>query len=414
MKVWLAEANQYAARVRAAAEQRRALWQRALSTAAAAVENGHALDDQDREEIAASLLGTKKKDCFWTLIDCGPSGLLRREFNLLARLRKCKHQRISRDARELVSKLKDCAADSEWMVESTQRQWQEQVLYGAWREVVFGEERTFFIWKQFVSEARGDLALALKNAARSNWTEIPETYLEWRQEKEFFFGSSDMWKEAILAAEGDESKAAIALGVGEFDYRRIVRNFGLSRFAESVRCDRKQPMLRFIIYGLRDPFTREIRWVGQSKNGMRRPQSMLTEGVIQKNKLGCGPWLRELVAIGARPEIVVLEECTSVEHLNEAERRHIAAVRYQIGRSRLTNISGGGAAGADRYVARLARRKGDHDGKLKAVKAFGGDLAKAAQFFGETSESFVQNLTSAEKEWLTALCESRHHDQQRR
>lgn len=108
-------------------------------------------------------------------------------------------------------------------------------------------------------------------------------------------------------------------------------------------------MAQFLVYGLRDPRTGEIRYIGKSSNGLVRPRQHAS--AARKGERGHkANWIRLLQEHGLSYEIVVLEE-TSKESLNERETWWISQYR---GSSRLTNISDGGMhEGDQRAAARL-------------------------------------------------------------
>lgn len=93
------------------------------------------------------------------------------------------------------------------------------------------------------------------------------------------------------------------------------------------------------VYGLVDPRTRELRYIGQSTNVARRVRRHLTassmQGETHKNR-----WLRGLIAGGFKPEFFVIDNASSKEELNQAERFFIAYFRA-LG-ARLTNTTDGG------------------------------------------------------------------------
>lgn len=97
-----------------------------------------------------------------------------------------------------------------------------------------------------------------------------------------------------------------------------------------------------LIYGLVDPRTREIRYVGQSSTGMKRP--------LQEHLAHCLKWERMLVRLGLTKEIVILEECPVGSDpafwLDETETFYIRFFRAM--GARLTNIADGGTGGATR------------------------------------------------------------------
>lgn len=103
---------------------------------------------------------------------------------------------------------------------------------------------------------------------------------------------------------------------------------------------------RNLIYGLVDPRTLLVRYVGKSTNGLRRPRDhRMPSRVRQQTHVAC--WVRSLHACGLDYEIVVLETCDP-DQLCAAERWWIA-----FGRAcawPLTNHTDGGdgATGAKR------------------------------------------------------------------
>lgn len=101
---------------------------------------------------------------------------------------------------------------------------------------------------------------------------------------------------------------------------------------------------RFLIYGLRDPRTREIRYVGRSSSGLQRPRTHMTPGALRRfAHLHVTAWIRELLGLGLRPEIVVLQVLDRGVNdlLNEAEKYWISVGRAALGH-RFTNMTNGG------------------------------------------------------------------------
>jgi len=83
--------------------------------------------------------------------------------------------------------------------------------------------------------------------------------------------------------------------------------------------------LRYLIYGLRDPRSGEIRYVGQSSTGMARPRSHANPAAIRRQPhLYVNRWLQKLKGLNLRFEIVVLQSLgadgVSQAALDEAER----------------------------------------------------------------------------------------------
>jgi hypothetical protein len=103
------------------------------------------------------------------------------------------------------------------------------------------------------------------------------------------------------------------------------------------------PTQLVLIYALCEPSTGEIRYIGKSTSGLRRPYehtrpSKYMEGHTHKN---C--WIRSLAAQGLRPKVLVVEVLppdTSDEFLSRVESAWIGFLRGQ--GTRLTNGTDGG------------------------------------------------------------------------
>ena len=101
------------------------------------------------------------------------------------------------------------------------------------------------------------------------------------------------------------------------------------------------PCPKFIIYGLCDPRTKEIRYVGKSCTGLKRPKEHLFH-YQNKIKTYKNCWIRSLLKEGVSPSILVLEECER-QLLDEREVfwiNHYRRLGYK-----LTNMTTGGTGG---------------------------------------------------------------------
>ena len=99
-------------------------------------------------------------------------------------------------------------------------------------------------------------------------------------------------------------------------------------------------MSPFLIYALVDPGTSEIRYIGKSSTGLKRPREHANPAVLGRDHGYKVNWIRGLLADGLNYEIKVLEELPSSDVLSDAEIRWIA-----YGRSEgwpLTNLTDGG------------------------------------------------------------------------
>lgn len=98
------------------------------------------------------------------------------------------------------------------------------------------------------------------------------------------------------------------------------------------------------VYGLADPLTGEIRYTGGTTQGVKRPKQhtepyyLKLDGHTHK---AC--WIRKLLSLGLKPDIVVLEQCSSRFDVFRTEQRVIASLRAK--GARLTNYSDGGRGG---------------------------------------------------------------------
>jgi hypothetical protein len=96
-------------------------------------------------------------------------------------------------------------------------------------------------------------------------------------------------------------------------------------------------MKKYLIYGLTDPRTGAVRYVGKSCRGLKRARS---HRYIAQDKTHKGSWIRSLLAMNIKYGIVVLEQATCEQTLNDKERKWIAHGREQ--GWRLTNLTEGG------------------------------------------------------------------------
>ena len=91
------------------------------------------------------------------------------------------------------------------------------------------------------------------------------------------------------------------------------------------------------IYGLRDPATEEIRYIGKANNPKARLSNHLACNDVNRHK---NHWIASLKKIGLKPDLIILEETNTLEW----EEREKHWIKY--GRDngwRLTNICEGGS-----------------------------------------------------------------------
>ncbi|NPD22036.1 NUMOD3 domain-containing DNA-binding protein [Corallococcus exiguus] len=97
---------------------------------------------------------------------------------------------------------------------------------------------------------------------------------------------------------------------------------------------------KYIVYGLTDPRTGEVRYIGKSARGLHRPRDHRRAARLKHERTHKSNWIRSLLALGMSYGIVILEEVDRPEDLASRERFWISHARA-IG-WRLTNMTDGG------------------------------------------------------------------------
>ena len=113
---------------------------------------------------------------------------------------------------------------------------------------------------------------------------------------------------------------------------------------------------KFLIYGLRDPETKIIRYVGKSTSGLKRPKQHLCAShrrtQVHTHRVR---WVNSVFARGLVPEIVVLQYYQDPQQLDEMEKQAIAHFR-SLGFD-LVNCTDGGEGTLGRVQTPEAKRK---------------------------------------------------------
>ena len=156
---------------------------------------------------------------------------------------------------------------------------------------------------------------------------------------------------------------------------------------------------RHVVYGLFDPSTGELRYIGKSTTGpKRRLQEHLSPSKLcTHTHKNC--WLRSLLEKGLRPDLVVLEVCGNAETAEILEKQAIA--HYRGLGFRLTNNTDGGEGATGyhhteehkRYMRSLfLGRERPGVGEKVRLKALGRVPSRAARVRSSTTHggrSFV-------------------------
>ncbi len=122
--------------------------------------------------------------------------------------------------------------------------------------------------------------------------------------------------------------------------------------------------MKYIIYGLVDPITEELRYIGRSSNGWFRPRNHgIPSSLKHKNKKNS--WLKSLRDKGFKPQIILIEDVKIVDNLNESEEFWICYYK-SIG-CRLTNLSaGGGGTVGYRHTSETKEKISKNNAKYNA------------------------------------------------
>ena len=100
-------------------------------------------------------------------------------------------------------------------------------------------------------------------------------------------------------------------------------------------------MKETIIYGLIDPRTSELRYVGKTTQGMtKRLKEHRYDAVIRNSSMYSSKWLRTIYENGLKPMIEIFEIVLANGDWVEAEKRWIA--HWRMSGARLTNLTDGG------------------------------------------------------------------------
>lgn len=117
---------------------------------------------------------------------------------------------------------------------------------------------------------------------------------------------------------------------------------------------------RFIIYGLTDPRTGEVRYIGKSCVGLSRPRS-------GRYRAKCGSWIASLKKRGLRHGVIILAEFDAADGLYEREQWAIAYARC-LG-WRLTNMTDGGPGLVNPSESTKAKLSAAHRGRRHTPEA---------------------------------------------
>lgn len=129
---------------------------------------------------------------------------------------------------------------------------------------------------------------------------------------------------------------------------------------------------KFIIYGLIDPLTRQVRYIGKSSSGTERAMAHGQDSRSEPN-LHKARWIGSLKDQGLAYDVVILEQLESQADLNGAECDWIASAK-RLGWP-LTNLTDGGDGGpgcipGDETRARMSEAQRNRVRSKEEIEAF--------------------------------------------
>jgi hypothetical protein len=142
--------------------------------------------------------------------------------------------------------------------------------------------------------------------------------------------------------------------------------------------------MRNFIYGLIDPNTQQLRYVGQTSRGMTRPRSHRYGGTASTHQ-----WAKGLTKAY---EIVVLEECPSRE-LNEKEAFYIEYFHF-VGCDLLNSAPAPGERLPGIADYKTARQEWEQLYWTQLMDLTNGDVAKAARYAGLNRSTVYEKLSA--------------------
>lgn len=141
--------------------------------------------------------------------------------------------------------------------------------------------------------------------------------------------------------------------------------------------------MKYIIYGLTDPDTQEVRYIGKSTSGMKRPleHKKPSNLKVQSHKVN---WIKSLISVNKMYGIIVLESTSAPEELDAREIYWIS--EYKNRGVNLTNGTDGGEGALGREVSdntkeiMSKRRKEYYENNPEKAKEIGLKSRKQHEF----------------------------------
>ncbi len=152
----------------------------------------------------------------------------------------------------------------------------------------------------------------------------------------------------------------------------MYQNTHFEAYVQKVLIDNKEYMFKndtdilCIVYGLVDPITLNIRYIGKTINGMSRPYehfkpSSLKEGNTKKNN-----WLKKLFTQNLLPFIIVINEFDQISN-DELYLKEQESIKYYKQFNDLTNLGDGGPGMTGFKFSEESRKKMSESAKKRGL-----------------------------------------------
>jgi hypothetical protein len=156
------------------------------------------------------------------------------------------------------------------------------------------------------------------------------------------------------------------------------------------------------IYGLVDPRTNFIRYIGKAKDTKRRYAGHLIPSQLETHSHHRANWLKELLRFGLKPIMEILETVPTAQW-EEAEREWIAMFRNLPGYPDLTNATDGGE-GVDGFTpSKEVRRKIAESHRGIRMPPGHGEKVRAAHKGRVHTAQARANMSAGRKKWWSNL-----------
>lgn len=170
---------------------------------------------------------------------------------------------------------------------------------------------------------------------------------------------------------------------------------------------------KYLIYGLVDPRTEAIRYIGKSCNGMYRPDDHGRDKKLAVDHTYKGNWIRQLKAAGLMYSIVILEDVSHApDTLADAEIKWIAYGRQQ--GWPLTNHTNGGEGMLGHTLPAAARAKIGEANSRRVIRPETREKQRQYRLAHPVAKSGNENaarvnrdkMARGEEHWLAKLTEA--------